>query len=82
MAVIDPTKLNESRKYFPDLTDIQFSSMVFFSFNIPRSTIAEHLNVSEKTVYLALKRCCEQTGVRTPYELRSVLDMRIYFYKN
>ncbi|MCS5452323.1 hypothetical protein ACJVQT_19975 [Enterobacter huaxiensis] len=81
MAIIDPTKLIESRKYFPDFTETQFIAMALFSFNFPRKAIAEYLNVSEKTVYLALKECCEQAGVRTPYELRAVLDMRIYFYK-
>lgn len=80
MAVIDPTKKDVARKLFPELSDIQFETLLAFSFLASRKSIAFRRRVSDQAVSKTLKECCDQLGAPTPEELRPIFLLRLGLY--
>lgn len=77
MADVDPTKKEKARKLFPELSDIQFETLLAFSFLASRKSIASRRRVSDQAISKTLKECCEQLGAPTPDELRPIFLLRL-----
>lgn len=79
MAVIDPTKKDEARKYFPEMPDGHFDAFFYLCNNFSKKEIAFILKKTERTITKLLKECCQILNVSDINSLRPALALRIHF---